>query len=139
MLAPSIALATMVLTLVALGFFVLGGTPLLILAHDVHMDGKFIRQFFHHCYRIVAVFSGASSLAYALANRPVLALSLGGICALAVCMYRWMIPRMDRLRPVIDSGDPAAIRRFRQLHAGGLGLNLAQVVALVAGLMHLRL
>ena len=128
----------MVCTLAALGFFVLGGTPLLILAHDVYMDGKFIRQFFHYCYRIVTVFSGASTLAYALAERAVMALALGGICALALFMHRWLIPRMDHLRPLIDAGDGAAIRRFRQLHGGGLGLNLAQVVAMVVALMHFK-
>ncbi len=139
MLAQSIGLATLVCTLASLGFFVLGGTPLLILAHDVHMDGKFIRQFFHHCYRIVTVFSGASALAYALAGRPALALPLGGVCGLALFMHRRLVPRMDTLRPLIVSGDIAAIRRFRQLHAGGLGLNLAQMVAMVVGLMHFKL
>lgn len=45
---------------------------------------------------------------------------------------------MDSLRPLIDAGDNAAIRRFRQLHAGGLGLNLAQVVAMVVALMYVK-
>ncbi len=138
MLAPSIGLATLVCTLASLGFFVLGGTPLLILAHDVYMDGKFIRQFFHYCYRIVTFFSGVSSLAYALAGRATLALALGSICAIALFMHHWLIPRMDSLRPLIDAGDNAAIRRFRLLHGGGLGLNLAQVVAMVVALMYVK-
>ncbi len=139
MLAQSIALAATVLTLSSLGFFVLGSTPLLILAHDVHMDAKFIRQVFHYCYRVITLFSGVGAIAHAVTGRMELALPLGLVCALALGMHPWVLARMDGLRPLIDAGDMGAVRRFRHLHAGGIGLNLAQLVAMVVGLSFVKL
>ena len=141
MLAKSIGLAATVLTLSSLGFSVLGSTPLLILRHDVPMDGRFIRQVFHYCYRVVAVFAITATLAHIVSQRMVLAIGLGVIAVLALTLHRWLLGRMDTLRLTMyqGSGDPLAIRRFRQLHAGAIGVNFAQLAALVAGLTQVTL
>lgn len=130
MLPQSIALAATVLTLTSLTFFVLGSIPLLILKHDVAMDSKFIRQLFHHCYRLVAFISACGALGYGLSGRPLWALGLAAVCALALGMRRAVLARMDALRPAMIDGDARAIRRFRQVHVTGIAVNLAQLLAI---------
>ncbi len=141
MLAKSIGLAATVLTLSSLGFSVLGSTPLLILRHDVPMDGRFIRQVFHYCYRVVAVFAITATIAHTASERIGLAVGLGAIALLALAMHQWLLRRLDTLRLTMyeGSGDPLAIRRFRQLHAGAIGLNFAQLVAMISGLTQVTL
>ena len=141
MLAKSIGLAATVLTLSSLGFSVLGSTPLLILRHDVPMDGRFIRQVFHYCYRVVAVFAITAALAHVISQRMVLAIGLGLIAVLALTMHRWLLRRLDALRLTMyeGGGDRLAVRRFRQLHVGAIGLNFAQLAAMVAGLTQVTL
>ena len=141
MFAKSIGLAATVLTLSSLGFSVLGSTPLLILRHDVPLDGRFIRQVFHYCYRIVAAFAITATIAHTVSQRIGLAVGLGMIALLALAMHPWLLRRLDTLRLTMyeGRGDPLAIRRFRQLHAGAVGLNLVQLVAMIAGLTQVTL
>jgi hypothetical protein len=56
-------------------------------------------------------------------------------------MHPWLLRRLDALRLTMyeGSGDPRAIRRFRQLHAGAIGLNFVQLVAMIAGLTQVTL
>jgi len=135
MLPQALALVATVFTLMSLGFFVLGSTPLLILKHEVPMDSKVIRQVFHYCYRLVTAGAGAASLGFALTGRPLQSLGLGAVALLALGLHHWMMTRMDRLRMTMHDGDKAAIRRFRQLHIAGIALNVTQLVAIGVGLV----
>ncbi len=134
MLPKAITLVPTVFLLMALGFFVLGATPLLVLKHQVPMDARVIRQVFHYCYRLVTVLASAAAIGYAVAGHAVLSICLACMAVLAVVLRRWMLARMDALRTTMHDGDLAAIRRFRQLHVAGIGLNVCQL-ALVAWAM----
>ena len=46
MLSTYIALFFTVVLLVTTAYFIMGGIPLLILAHDTPLDGRFVRRFF---------------------------------------------------------------------------------------------
>jgi hypothetical protein len=139
MLIKALALVSTVLLLMSLGFSVLGTTPLLILKHRLPMDSRVIRQVFHYCYRLVAVLAIAASLGHALADRPALSVCTGGIALLALALHRWMLTRMDAVRPTMQDGDSQAIRRFRELHVAGIVLNFTQLAVVVWALTLIKL
>ena len=139
MLPKALALVSTVLLLMALGFSVLGTTPLLILKHRVAMDSRVIRQVFHYCYRLVAVLATAASIGYALTGQPALSMGMGCVALLAMAVRRWMLARMDVLRTTMHDGDTDAIRRFRKLHVAGIALNLTQLASVAWAMTQIRL
>lgn len=134
MMLMAFVLVSTVFLLMSLGVSVLSSTPLLILKHDVPMDSRVIRQVFHYSYRLVSIMAFASSLAFALAGRPLLSLAMASIAIFALTLHRVLLGRMDILRTTMHDGDTAAISRFRKLHVTGVVLNLTQLVLLVWGI-----
>ena len=134
MMLKAFVLVSTVFTLMAMGVSVLSSTPLLILKHDVPMDSRVIRQVFHYSYRLVTIMAAASSLAFALADRPLLSMAMACIAVIALTLHRVLLGRMDSLRTTMHDGDTAAISRFRKLHVTGVALNLTQLVLLVWGI-----
>lgn len=131
MLIKALALVSTVLLLMSLAFSVMGTTPLLVLKHNRPMDSRVIRQVFHYCYRLVGVVAIAASIGHALAGSSMLSASTGCIALAAVALHRWMLTRMDAVRPTMHDGDINAIRRFRELHVAGIALNFTQLAAVV--------
>ena len=134
-LLQSIApLATIVILLVWMGFFMLGSLPLMILRHDTPLDARFIRGLFDVYYQPVMVAAAAGTLAHVLAHRPVTAIGLMIVGLVALASRRIILGRMDRLRAAMSPTDSAAIRQFRAWHVTGMALNVAQLIAICVGL-----
>lgn len=128
MLPISVALVCTVVLLIAMGFFMLGSLPLLVLKHDTPLDARFIRGLFDFYYLAVMVTATAAALSYAWANKPAFALGAAFLSAFAFILRRWaMIPRMDALRRTMQATDRAAILHFRLLHIAGMLINVAQL------------
>lgn len=130
MLDTILPIATLVLLLVWMGFFMLGSLPLLVLKHDVPMDARFIRGFFDVNYKAVMVVASVATLSHAIAGRTITAGMLLGVVLIAWRCSRAILPRMDRLRATMTPTDAAAIREFRRLHMLGMGLNVAQLAVI---------
>jgi len=130
-LAP---LATLVLLLVWMGFFMLGSLPLMILKHDTPLDARFIRGLFDVYYKAVMVCAAAGTLAYALTKRADMTGALAVVAVIAFCSRRAILSRMDRLRATMTANDTAGIRQFRRLHVLGMVLNVVQLLTICAGL-----
>lgn len=127
MLPIVFALMATVLLLVWMGFFMMGSLPLLILKHDTPLDSRFIRGLFNVYYLAVTLTASAATLCYAWSGRPVFAVGMAFIAALAFSLRRWLvIPRMDLLRDTIPAVDLSA-RQFRRLHIAGMLLNVVQL------------
>lgn len=124
-----LALASTVVLLVFMGYFMLGSLPLLILKHDTPMDARFIRGFFHLYYRAVLGASLVCSLAYAVAGQPWFCAGMAVLAAVVFTASRVVLPAMDDVRSAMTPDDAAAIARFRRLHSGGMLLNVAQLVS----------
>jgi hypothetical protein len=139
MLPTVIALIATVVLLVWMGFFMMGSLPLLVLAHDTPLDARFIRGLFNVYYLAVMLTAAAAALSYAWTGRPLFALGMAGIAALAFSLRRWLlIPRMDALRQAAPATD-ATIRQFRRIHITGMLLNVAQLAAVAWALTQLGL
>lgn len=139
MLPIVVALMATVVLLVWMGFFMMGSLPLLVLAHDTPLDSRFIRGLFNVYYLAVMLTATAATLSYAWAGRPVFALGMAFIAALAFALRGWIIiPRMDLLRETVPAAE-ASIREFRRLHIAGMVLNLVQLAAVAWALTRLGL
>ena len=117
--------------LVTTAYFLMGGLPLLILAHDTPVDARFIRSFFNVYYKAASLTAGGACLSHALSGRLGFALGAAAIVAITVSLRGRLIPAMAQLGERIQTAEPAAISGFRRVHSTALLINLAQLVALV--------
>lgn len=132
-----ISLFFTVVILVTTAYFIMGGIPLLILAHDTPMDGRFVRRFFEIYYSAALVGALGATASYAFWGRPLFA-SGAAVMVLAVLgMRRVILSAMARLTASIQAHDPGAIVKFRQVHAAALLVNLLQLVLIVWGVLHI--
>lgn len=133
------ALVFTVVLLAITAYFLMGGTPLLILKHDVALDARFVRGFFNVYYRTAFWAALAAALSYALAGRPVFAVGVSLVALVAVALRHLLLPAMDRLGERITANDGGAVRHFRRMHAAALAVNLAQLLALLWSTSYLSL
>ncbi len=139
MLVNVLALASTVVLLVLMGYFMLGSLPLLVLEHDTPLDSNFIRGFFALYYRAVLPAALASAAAYALAGQPGFCVGMACLGLLVFLARREFLPRMDALRDTMTPHDGAAIAQFRRLHKWGMALNAVQLTGLALSLPLLKL
>jgi hypothetical protein len=132
-----LSLGATVALLCTMAFFMMGSLPLLILKHDTPLDARFIRGLFALYYAAVMVTGGVAAVAFALAGRPAFALGMAALAMLAVLLRRLIVGRMDALRATMTADDAPGIAGFRRLHIRGMLINVAQLGAVVWGLVRL--
>ena len=137
MLSTYIALFFTVVLLVTTAYFIMGGIPLLILAHDTPLDGRFVRRFFEIYYAAALTGALGAMLSYAFWGRPVFAVGAAGIALAVLLLRRVILAAMVRLGASIEAQDPGAIAGFRRVHALALCINLLQLVLIVWGVLHI--
>ena len=135
--AVFLALFFTVVLLVTTGYFLMGGLPLLILKHDVPLDARFIRSFFHVYYRAAFWASLGAGAGYGLWGRPAFAFGALANAAAVTLLRRHMLRAMEHLGAQIAAQDARAIAEFRRLHASALLVNLLQVVLIVWAILQL--
>ena len=133
-MANNAALFFTVAMLMVTAYFLLGSVPLLVLKHDNPVDAKFIRAFYNMYYRLAFVTTLGAAISYALSGRPMFALGAAANAVLVWVLRGQFIPRMVALESRIKTEDMMAIPAFRQMHKTALGINLAQLVTIVASL-----
>jgi len=127
-----------VVLLVTTAYFILGGIPLLVLAHDTPVDGRFVRRFFEVYYSAALVGSLGSTASYALWGKPWLAIGSAAIASVVLFLRRIILPAMERLSARIQLSDTGAISGFRKVHATALLINLVQLVLVVWGVLQIN-
>ena len=125
--------------LVTTAYFLMGGLPLLVLAHDSALDARFVRGFFNVYYRAAMVTASGAALSYALWGRFGFAAGALALVVLAVLLRRQLLAVMARLGERIQAADAAAIRAFRRVHGMALAANAVQLVLVVWGITRLSL
>ena len=137
MTSTYIALFFTVVLLVTTAYFIMGGIPLLILAHDTPLDGRFVRRFFEIYYSAVLLGSAGATLSYAFWGRPLFAAGAAGIALAVLLLRRVILSAMTRLSSSIQAQDPGAVAGFRKVHALALCINLMQLVLIVWGVLNI--
>ncbi len=137
---PTIAaLFFTVVLMVTTAYFLLGGLPLLVLAHDTALDARFVRSFFDVYYKAAFIAAAGAAISYALSSRPGFALGNAGIACMVIWLRHKLVSAMAQLGERIQQGEVPAIRRFKQVHSAALAMNLVQLVGLVWGLTFISL
>jgi len=132
------ALFFTVALLVTTAYFIMGSIPLLVLKHDTPLDARFVRGFFNIYYAAAVVTASATSISYAFAGRPALAIGAAALALLAIVLRKKVIPKMDALGAQIQSNFMDAIPGFRRTHITAIAINVVQLVAIVWSLTTLR-
>lgn len=132
-----VALVATVLVLFAMGFFLIGTPPLLLLKYDAPNDARFMRALFNTYFVAVMLMAALAAASYALGGQPAFAAGMAGIAVLAFVLRALIVKRMDALRGTMTAGDSESIRKFRRLHIAGMLANGLQVAAVGWGLTRL--
>jgi hypothetical protein len=129
------ALFFTVMLLITTAYFIMGSIPLLVLKHDTPVDARFVRGFFNTYYIAAMVTASGTSISYAFAGRPLLAMGAAGLVLLAFVLRTQVIPKMDALGAQIQSNFMDAIPGFRRTHVTAIAINIAQLVVIVWSLI----
>ncbi|MGB7948899.1 MAG: DUF4149 domain-containing protein [Candidatus Binatia bacterium] len=112
----------------SMAFFSAVMAPLIFTELDSEIAGRFIRRVFPWYYLTVI---GLSILAVfcLVFSRVVDAALLGAVAALGILARQVLMPRINRARDSMLSGDRAPGLRFSRLHRLSVWINLAQMIA----------
>jgi hypothetical protein len=132
MMPDNVALFAAIIVLLPMVYFLLAAPAFLLVRLDIPQVALLLRAMFSG-YFLTLVFAGAvGAIAVALAGRPILAVGVGLIAALAASSRRWFLRQMDARLSDRDAGNSDAVRRLRRLHWGGMLSNAIQLAAIVA-------
>lgn len=125
------ALLFTVALLVTTAYFLMGGLPLLVLAHDTAVDARIVWGFFSLYYKAAFVTSMGAAVSFAALGRPGFALGAVAFSSTVVLLRKRLLPVMDPLGSQIHTGGSSALRKIRQIQSAALLVNLLQLMLLV--------
>ena len=95
---------------------------------------RLLRGLFNVYFLVVSTTCSVAVMAFLLANRPVIAIGIASVAALALVARRWFLSRMDGAIGVQDVVDLKAASRLRRLHCAGMAYNAIQLSLIVASI-----
>ncbi|MEE4660131.1 MAG: DUF4149 domain-containing protein [Halieaceae bacterium] len=120
----------------AMLFFSFVMAPLIFMHLDVTSAGRLIRAVFPWYYVMLASLSGlAAVLLFQLA--PLEAGVMLAIASLALFSRQVLMPRINAMKDLSETGDTAAEARFNQMHRASVIINMMQLVGVTAVLIML--
>jgi len=125
-LAALFATATL---LGSMAFFSAVMAPLIFIELDSEIAGRFIRRVFPWYYLIVIGLSVLAALCLVF-SRVVDAALLGAVATLGVFARQFLMPKINRARDSMLSGDQARGLRFSRLHRLSVWINVAQMIVI---------
>src|SRR3954471_21132930 len=105
MTPDAVTLAVDVILLFPMGFFLLSAPAFLLVKLDIPEVTQLLRGLFSIHFLMLTGAGVIGMAAFALAGRPVLAVGVGLIAAVAIQARSWFLPRMDAQLKARDSGD----------------------------------
>ena len=134
MTPDAVALASMVLLIFSMGFFLLSSPAFLLVRLDIPEVTQLLRGLFRSYFLMVAIAGVIATTAFALAGRLVFTIGIGLIAAFAIWARRWFLERWDAQLRARDAGDADAVRRLRRLHWGGMLCNALELAVIVGSI-----
>jgi hypothetical protein len=129
-----VALAAIVILLFPMGYFFLASPAFLLVKLDVPPVTQLLRGMFSVHFLMTAVAGLIGTVVFAATGRPVFAVGIALITALAIWSRRWFLRQWDVQLSARDAGDADAVRRLRRLHWGGMLSNAIVLFAVVASI-----
>lgn len=137
MTSDGIALAAIVIVLFPMGYFLLAAPAFLLVKLDIPEVAQLLRGMFSVHFLMVSIAGVIATVAFVVVGRPVFAVGLAAIAALAFWARPRFLRQWDAEIDARSAGDLDAVRRLRRMHCGGMLGNALQVVAVVAGIPYL--
>ena len=134
MTPDAVALASMVLLIFSMGFFLLSSPAFLLVRLDIPEVTQLLRGLFRSYFLMVAIAGVIATTAFALAGRLVFTIGVGLIAAFAIWARGWFLRRMDSQMSARDAGDAEAVRRLRRMHWGGMLSNALQLAVVLGSI-----
>lgn len=134
MTTNSFALLTTIILIFPMLYFLVASPTFLLRPLSDPIVTWMLRGLFNVYFLTVSATCGVAVMAFLLASRPLVAIGIGVVAALAIGARRWFLSRMDAELRVRDAGDVAAVRRLRRLHWGGMLYNAIQVFVIVGSI-----
>jgi hypothetical protein len=134
MTPDAVALASMVLLIFSMGFFLLSSPAFLLVRLDIPEVTQLLRGLFRSYFLMVAIAGVIATTAFALAGRLVFTIGIGLIAAFAIWARGWFLRRMDSQMSARDAGDAEAVRRLRRMHWGGMLSNAFQLAVVLGSI-----
>tara|TARA_Y100000385_G_C12814457_1_gene517563 strand:+ start:254 stop:658 length:405 start_codon:yes stop_codon:yes gene_type:complete len=127
----TIALYIVAATLGSMVFFAAGIAPTVFQSLPEAEAGQFLRRLFPRYYLALILGAGTAGLCFAMTS-PLPAV----ICLIIAGSTAWvrqvLVPRINQLRDAELSGDADAGQQFARLHRWSVGINMVQLLALLA-------
>ncbi|MBL8567810.1 MAG: hypothetical protein JNK84_01875 [Phreatobacter sp.] len=124
--------ATIILLFPMLYFFIASPTFLLAKLEDPVVTWL-LRSLFSFHFRAVSIVCAIGTIAFLVAGRPLVAIAIGIIAALAVYARQWFLGQLDTQIRARDAGEAGAVRELRRLHWRGMAYNAAQFFLILSG------
>ena len=129
-----IAVFATVILLLPMIYFFIAAPAFLLVSLDIRPVALLMRAMFNGYFLTLAIAGVVGMVAVILDGRPLLAVGIGLIAALAASLRRWFLRRIDAGIGDSDPGDADDARRLRRLHYGGMLSNAIQLALLVAAI-----
>jgi hypothetical protein len=131
------ALVATALLLGAMLFFSFGVAPMAFRALERPQAARLMQALFPLYYLVIVALGAAAALCLAIAGDPLHGGTMAFVAAAAALLRQGLLPRLDALRPLKESGDALAQAGFARLHRASMVVNLVQIVAVAAVLSRL--
>lgn len=137
MTPDGVAVAVMIILLFPMGYFTLASPAFLLVKLDIQPVAQLLRGMFNAHFLVMRVVGIIGTAAFLLDGRPVAAIGVGLLAALAIYGRRWFMERIDDQLSARDAGDAEAPRRLRRLHWSGMLGNAVLLAALLASIPYI--
>lgn len=135
----NVAIFATVILLLPMIYFLLAAPAFLLVSLDIRPVALLMRAMFNGYFLTLTIGGAVGAAAALLAGRPVLAIGIGLVAALAMLSRRWFLQRIDARISENDPGDAEDARRLRWLHCGGMLSNAIQLVMLLAAIPNIAM
>lgn len=137
MTPDAVAVAVLIILLFPMGYFTLASPAFLLVKLDIRPVGMLLRGMFNAHFLVMRVAGLIATVALLLDGRPLAAIGVGLLAALAIGGRGWFLQRMDEQLSASEAGDPAAAGRLRRLHWSGMLCNAVLLAALLASIPYM--
>ena len=127
----TIALYVVAATLGSMVFFAAGIAPTVFQSLPEAEAGQFLRRLFPRYYLALIFGASAAGLCFAMTS-PLGAAICFIIAGPTVWVRQVLVPRINQLRDAELNGDTNAGQQFARLHRWSVGINMVQLLALLA-------
>jgi hypothetical protein len=121
----------------AMLFFSFGVAPMVFRTLERPQAAKLMQALFPLYYLVIVALGAVAALTLGIAGDPLHGGVMACVAAAAAMLRQGLLPRLDALRPMKESGDAAAQASFARLHQASMVVNILQIASSAAVLLRL--